>query len=95
MSCVHTGDTFYQTMPSQHAHKLAKVHRATPKLVQEAIESSQKARNDWARMPFEHRSMVFRKAGDLISGSWRDTVVPNTSVLTMSRACSQASIATR
>lgn len=66
-----TGDTFYQTMPSNHSHKLAKVHRATPKLIQEAISVSQKARDDWARTPFEHRAMVFRKAADLIAGPHR------------------------
>jgi 1-pyrroline-5-carboxylate dehydrogenase len=55
-------------MPSLHSHKLAKVHRATPQLVQDAVVASQKAREDWARMPFEHRAMIFRKAADLIAG---------------------------
>lgn len=66
-----TGDTFYQTMPSNHAHKLAKVHRATPELIQQAIKVSQVARHDWANTPFEHRAMIFRKAADLIAGKYR------------------------
>ena len=64
----HEGDTFYQTMPSNHGHKLAKVHRASPEIIQEAIKASQVARAGWASMPFEHRAMVFRKAADLIAG---------------------------
>lgn len=66
-----TGDTFYQTMPSDHGHKLALVHRATPALVQEAIKVAQNAKRDWAMMPFEHRAMVFRRAADLIAGKYR------------------------
>ena len=56
-------------MPSNHSHKLAKVHRATPALIQEAIAVSQRARTDWANTPFEHRAMIFRKAADLIAGT--------------------------
>lgn len=66
-----TGDVYYQSMPSKHSHKLAKVHRATPALIQEAIKVSQKSRHAWATLPFEHRAMIFRKAADLIAGKYR------------------------
>lgn len=66
-----TGDVFYQTMPSKHSHKLAKIHRATPALIQEAIDVANKSRKEWASMPFEHRAMIFRKAADLIAGKYR------------------------
>jgi 1-pyrroline-5-carboxylate dehydrogenase len=66
-----TGHTFYQTMPSDHAHKLAKVHQATPELVQLAIETANTARKEWASMPFNHRAMIFRKAADLTAGKYR------------------------
>lgn len=66
-----TGDTFVQTMPSDHRHTLAKIHRATPQLMDEATNVALKARKEWAMMPFEHRAMIFRKAADLIAGKYR------------------------
>ena len=66
-----TGDTFFQTMPSNHGHKIAKVHRATPDVIKEAIATANSARREWAAMPFEHRAMIFRKAADLIAGKYR------------------------
>ena len=66
-----TGDTFNQVMPSSHKHVLAKVHRATPELMQKAIEVANKSRADWGAMNFEDRAMIFRKAGDLVAGKYR------------------------
>lgn len=66
-----TGDVQAQTMPSDHGHKLATFHKATPKIVQEAISASAEAKKEWASMPFEHRAMIFRKAADLIAGKYR------------------------
>lgn len=67
----YTGDTYYQTMPSNHQHKLAKIHRATPELIQLAIKTANESRKDWASMPFYHRAMIFRKAADLNAGKYR------------------------
>lgn len=66
-----TGDTFFQTMPSDHGHKIAKVHRATPDLMQLAIKTANESRQEWASMPFHHRAMIFRKAADLTAGKYR------------------------
>lgn len=65
-------------MPSNHGHQLAKVHKATPVLIQEAIRVSQEARREWARMPLEHRSMIFRKAADLFAGPHRARICATT-----------------
>jgi 1-pyrroline-5-carboxylate dehydrogenase len=62
---------YYQVMPSDHKHVLARFHKATPELVQEAIAVSQKARHEWATMPFNHRAMIFKRAADLIAGKHR------------------------
>lgn len=70
----YTGDTFFHTMPSDHGHKIAKVHRATPQLVQEAIKVANAARRDWATTPFEHRAQIFRKAADLNGGKYRSRI---------------------
>lgn len=66
-----TGDTQTQVIPSDHRHVVAKFHKATPSLIQEAIRVSGEARSEWATMPFEHRATIFRKAADLIAGKYR------------------------
>ncbi len=73
-----TGDTFEQVVCSDHKHVLAKVHRATPEVVQEAIKASNSARKAWAAMPAEHRMMIFRKAADLLAGPRRYEVMAAT-----------------
>lgn len=60
-----------QVIPSDHQHVIARVHQADESLIKEAIKSAAKARKDWANLPQHHRSMVFKKAGDLISGKYR------------------------
>ena len=67
----YTNDVQVQTMPSDKKHVLAKFHRATPAVVQEAIAASKEAKMHWATMPFEHRAMIMRRAGDLIAGKYR------------------------
>lgn len=78
--CVIDGKEYFtdnvqlQVMPSDHKHVLARFHKATPELVQEAIKISQDARSEWAQMEFNHRAMIFQRAADLISGKHRATV---------------------
>src|SRR5690606_5051907 len=42
-----TGDTGQAVMPHAHRHVLGTFHKATPELVQEAIVSSLRAREEW------------------------------------------------
>lgn len=78
--CVVNGKEYFtdnvqeQVMPSDHKHVLARFHKATPELIQEAIAVSQEARNEWAKMEFTHRAMVFQRAADLIAGKHRATI---------------------
>lgn len=58
-------------MPSDHSQAVAEYHRATPEVIKEAIAVSQEAKREWAAMPFNHRAMIFKRAGDLIAGKYR------------------------
>ena len=62
-----TGDVMTQTMPSDHGHVLANIHKATPEIIADAIKTAEANRLEWANMPFEHRMSIFRKAADLVA----------------------------
>ena len=78
--CIIDGKEYFtdnvteQVVPSDHKHVLARFHKATPELVQKAIDVSQEARAEWARMPFTHRAMIFQRAADLIAGKHRPII---------------------
>ena len=65
-------------VPSDHGHVLATVHQATPEIVKEAIAVSQEARKEWGTMDAVHRTMVFRKAADLVAGKYRYDIMAAT-----------------
>ena len=69
-----TGDMGQVVMPHAHAHVLGTWHKATPDLVQQAIEASAAARVEWSRWPWEDRVAVFLRAAELLSTTWRDTL---------------------
>jgi 1-pyrroline-5-carboxylate dehydrogenase len=69
-----TGDTEEAVMPHAHRHVLATWHKATPELVQEAIASGLRAREEWGSWPWEDRATVFLRAAELLSTTWRDTI---------------------
>jgi 1-pyrroline-5-carboxylate dehydrogenase len=64
---IFTGVVADQVICSDHGKVIARYHKATPEVVQEAIEVSNSARKDWENMPFEHRAAIFKKAADLIA----------------------------
>src|SRR5699024_8884772 len=68
---VKTGNTADVVIPHNHSHKLATAHMCGKEEVQKAIESAMEARKDWAKMPWQDRVAIFKKAADLLSGSWR------------------------
>lgn len=65
-------------MPSNHKHVLARFHKATPEIVQEAIRVSNESRKEWGSLSFEHRASVFKRAGDLIASKYRADIVAAT-----------------
>jgi 1-pyrroline-5-carboxylate dehydrogenase len=69
-----TGDTAPVVMPHAHQQVLGTWHKATPDLVQQAIEASAAARVEWSRWAWEDRAAVFLRAAELLSTTWRDTL---------------------
>ena len=71
---IHTGAIEHAVMPHNHRHVLADWHKATPELVQKAIDAAVEARREWASWPWEDRAAVFLKAGELLATTWRSTI---------------------
>lgn len=86
-----TGDTGQAVMPHAHRHVLGTFHKATPELVQEAIASSLRAREEWGNWPWEDRAAVFLRAAELLSTTWRDTINAAT-MLNQSKTAFQSEI---
>ncbi|MFT4979765.1 MAG: 1-pyrroline-5-carboxylate dehydrogenase [Myxococcota bacterium] len=88
---VFTGNTVPVTMPCDHGHVLARVHLATPALVEEAIGAALSARRAWAAMPYEERATVLLRAAEKLAGPWRDRLNAST-MLGQAKTCNQAEI---
>ncbi len=71
---VRTGKTVEIRAPHDHQALLAVAHCCGPDEVEEAIRCALVARREWMRTPWAERLGVFRKAADLLSGPWRDTL---------------------
>ncbi len=68
---VRTGKLADCVMPHKHSHKLGTYHQAGEKEVKAAIKAAQKAKKDWAAMPFQHRAAILLKAAELLAGRHR------------------------
>lgn len=88
---IHTGDMGSVTMPCDHQHVLATFHKATPALVQDAIAACATAHKEWASLRWEDRAAVFLKAAELLTTTWRDTMLAAT-MLGQAKTVHQAEI---
>lgn len=88
---IHTGTLGTVTMPCDHQHVLATYHKATPELVREAIIAAAKAREDWASWRWEDRAAVFLRAAELLTTTWRNTLLAST-MLGQAKTVHQAEI---
>jgi len=88
---VKTKNTADIVVPHNHKHKLATAHLCGKKEVKMAIEAAMEARKEWAKMPWQERAAIFKKAADLLSGSWRYTINAST-MLGQSKTCYQSEI---
>jgi 1-pyrroline-5-carboxylate dehydrogenase len=88
---IHTGDLATVTMPCDHHHVLARYHKATPALVHDAIAAAAAARAEWASWRWEDRAAVFLRAAELLTTTWRDTLLAAT-MLGQAKTVHQAEI---
>ena len=88
---VHTGDTAPMVMPHDHQHQLGVFHKAGGKHVATAIDAAERARPEWAALPWEERASVFLRAAALLRGPWRDRLNAAT-MLGQSKTAHQAEI---
>jgi 1-pyrroline-5-carboxylate dehydrogenase len=88
---ILTGNVASVTMPCDHQHVLATFHKATPALVEEAIASCNAAHAEWASWRWEDRAAVFLRAAELLTTTWRDTLLAAT-MLGQAKTVHQAEI---
>jgi len=88
---VRTHETEPVVMPFKHRHVLARCHIADSRHVAQAITAALRARREWAAWPWEDRAAVLLKAADLLSSTWRPTVLAAT-MLGQAKTVGQAEI---
>jgi 1-pyrroline-5-carboxylate dehydrogenase len=88
---IRTGVTEKVVMPHKHGHVLGNFHKATGEHVQLAAEAAVKARKEWSSWSFDDRAAVFLRAAELLTTTWRSTVVAST-MLGQSKTAFQAEI---
>ena len=88
---IRSGDTEPSVMPHKHGHVLGNFHKATADHVRQAVDAALAARKEWASWSFEDRAAVFLRAAELLTTSWRSTIVAAT-MLGQSKTAYQAEI---
>jgi 1-pyrroline-5-carboxylate dehydrogenase len=88
---IRTGTTEKVVMPHKHGHVLGNFHKATEEHVRQAAEAAVKARKEWSSWSFDDRAAVFLRAAELLTTTWRSTVVAAT-MLGQSKTAFQAEI---
>jgi 1-pyrroline-5-carboxylate dehydrogenase len=86
-----SGATERVVMPHKHSHVLATYHKASPEHVRKAVDSALEARREWSSWSFDSRAAVFLRAAELLTTSWRSTMVAAT-MLGQSKTAFQAEI---
>src|ERR671913_628129 len=86
-----TATTEQVVMPHKHGHVLANFHKATTEHVQQAAAAAVTARKEWSSWSFDDRAAVFLRAAELLTTTWRSTVVAAT-MLGQSKTAFQAEI---
>jgi 1-pyrroline-5-carboxylate dehydrogenase len=86
-----SGATERVVMPHKHSHVLATYHKASPEHVNRAVEAALEAQREWSSWSFDARAAVFLRAAELLTTSWRSTLVAAT-MLGQSKTAFQAEI---
>ena len=88
---VKSGKTKPMSPPHDHKHEVGTYHIANKSHVSEAIDSSLKAREEWANLTWEQRAAIFLKAAELIAGPYRAKINAAT-MIAQSKTIHQAEI---
>ena len=88
---VHSGNLAEMHCPHDHQHGLGSIQQGDAKYVGQAIQAANDAKQEWARMPWDSRAIVFLKAAELLSGKYRQTLNAAT-MLNASKTPHQAEI---
>ena len=88
---IRTGTTDRSVMPHKHGHVLANYHKAGADHVRQAVDAALAARREWSSWSFDDRAAVFLRAAELLTTTWRSTVVAAT-MLGQSKTAHQAEI---
>src|SRR5262249_7293179 len=88
---IRTGQTAASVMPHRHRPVLSNWHKAQKEDVNNAVAAAAKARKDWASTKFEDRALIFLRAAELLSTTWRDTLSAAT-MLNQSKTAHQSEI---
>ncbi len=88
---IRSGATERSVMPHKHSHVLANFQKATPEHVRQAADAAVCARKEWSSWSFEDRAAVFLRAAELLTTTWRSTIVAAT-MLGQSKTAYQAEI---
>jgi 1-pyrroline-5-carboxylate dehydrogenase len=88
---IRTGATEKVVMPHKHGHVLGNFHKATEEHVRQAATAAVEARKEWSSWSFDDRAAVFLRAAELLTTSWRSTIVAAT-MLGQSKTAFQAEI---
>jgi 1-pyrroline-5-carboxylate dehydrogenase len=86
-----SGTTERVVMPHKHGHVLANYHKASPEHVRRAVDTALEAQREWSSWSFDSRAAVFLRAAELLTTTWRSTLVAAT-MLGQSKTAFQAEI---
>ncbi len=68
---VRTSTKIRMSPPHDHAYTLGYFSEGDATHVQQAIDAALAAKENWSKLPWEHRAAIFLKAADLLAGPYR------------------------
>ena len=68
---IRTGNKKRLSPPHDHKHTLGYFHEGDAAHVEQAVNASLAAKEQWANLGWEHRASIFLKAADLLAGPYR------------------------
>ena len=71
---IHTENKGRCCKPHDHQNILAEYHKAGYAEVHQAIDVAMNVWDSWSNTPLHERTVIFRRAAELLAGPWRDTI---------------------